>query len=135
VPNLFIKAKRLGIPETGIRHQDSSEITAMSMPLIAVIAFAATGMAATVAFVGDRSLPREESSALAASTAPVERSSRRGNKVAEEAVQTNLIATSNDSMRPGMRTPPNSVAGAPTEASGDWTRRGARNTQTSAVLQ
>jgi hypothetical protein len=50
-------------------------------------------------------------------------------------VQTNLIATSNDSMRPGMRTSPRSVERAPIEASGDWTRRGARTTQTSGMLQ
>jgi hypothetical protein len=107
----------------------------MSMPLIAVIAFAATGMAATVAFVGDRSAPNRESVALTASTVPVERASRRGNHLAGAAVQTNLIATSNASMRPGMRTPPSSVGRAPTEGSGDWTRRGANSAQTSAVLQ
>ncbi|EGV20549.1 hypothetical protein ThimaDRAFT_0327 [Thiocapsa marina 5811] len=99
----------------------------MSMPLVAVLVAAATGIAATVAVFDTGVGSREPVSAATTSVGSAEGWTRRGVRPVGGPRQSATAGTSNEGPRRGMRGSPESTRGVPVADSGDWTRRGTRS--------
>lgn len=103
----------------------------MSMPLVAVLVAATTGIAATVAVFDARVAPREALSAVTASADSAEGWTRRGVRPVGAIQRPETIGTSNAGPRRGMRGSPECIQVSPVAGPGDWTRRGTRSVPSS----
>jgi hypothetical protein len=103
----------------------------MTMPLVAILVAATTGIAATVAVFDSRVESREAVSTVAASAGSTEGWTRRGVRPVGTARHPETAGTSHEGPRRGMRGSPESTQGIPVAGSGDWTRRGTRSVPSS----
>lgn len=103
----------------------------MSMPLVAIIVAATTGIAATVAVFDSRVESGTAVSALTASADSAQGWTRRGVRPVSAVQRPETIGTSNEGPRRGMRGSPENRQGMPVAGVGDWSRRGTRSVPSS----
>jgi hypothetical protein len=99
----------------------------MSMPLVAVLVAATTGIAATVAVLDGRVESGRVVPAVTASADSAEGWTRRGLRPVDAVQRPETIGTANAGPRRGMRGSPESSQALPLAGFGDWTRRGTRS--------
>lgn len=99
----------------------------MSMPLVAVLVAATTGIAATVAVFDNRVESRETASVATTSVSSAEDWTRRGVRPDGAVQRAETIGTAHAGPKRGMRGSPENAQGFPVTNPGDWTRRGTRS--------